>query len=187
MRNVFLSAVAGAALSLSQPAAAAVVTLAFTGTIGPITTPARLSGGAFDGSIRFDDTVPFATSPGLLIVRDGPLANSYQFGATPGAFLPASYRTTFNDSTFTFQGTSDEGASLTFNLLGNVNTGFSGTFSFAQGSDFAATGTATIAGASAVPEPASWTILIAGFGLVGVASRKGKGVRGREEARVVVA
>ena len=172
MKILAYGAALGAAMFVMQPAAAAIVTLDFTGTIGPITTPARLAGGAFDGLIRFDDAQPFAALAGTLIVRDGPLADTYRFGAAPGAFVPASYRTTFNDNVFAFQGTSDEGASLTFNLTGNRADGFSGTFAFARGSDFSAVGTATVAGASAVPEPASWTILIAGFGALGCFARR---------------
>jgi PEP-CTERM motif len=87
-------------------------------------------------------------------------------------------------------------APLSYSFNPNPNDFGFGRFDFAQSHDnrqsfvYAASGellatSVTIAalGTGAVPEPASWMLMIAGFGLVGGAMRRGKG-RQRQQAQI---
>jgi hypothetical protein len=161
-----------ASLFLGQSASAALVSLTFDGQIGPMTIPATLNGGNFDGTIQFDDAQPFPNLPATLTVLNGPLGDTYSFGAAPGAFVPSAYRVTYNPGSFQFQGTSDDGASLTFDLMGRGNGAYAGSFAFARGSDFSAVGNATIGSIAAVPETATWMMMILGLGIVGGVLRR---------------
>jgi PEP-CTERM motif len=123
---------------------------------------------------------------------------AFEANVTP-QFITQRYIGDQTSSRQSFLSTTDYTSSLNYSFLPGENIAV-GTFLFAQedrrgggiypvyasGQLYANSVTIALfsAGAGAVPEPASWMLMIAGFGLVGGAMRRGKG-RQRQPSRTV--
>jgi hypothetical protein len=178
---------ATASLAITGAANAATLTGTFSTALFGVTssTPAIAAGSTFSNAIGFVSS----TSDGFAPITLGTVVNFAPVTATNGQLV------TFTSAFGSFSGLLSNlatapapNAVVSFDSLGTFTPG--GTLSaFASGGalltvSFTQTGTLvagrpapSISGSwtlatTAVPEPASWAMLIAGFGLVGVASRR---------------
>lgn len=140
----------------------------------------------------------FTSVTGLNGTMNGTLTFATVEGATIAQSLPNFF--VFNDGrggTFNFSATSVQTASFSnipnvsssvgLYILGNVANAFQGftptpgsltlSFNSTGGSPYSASATLSVppAGAGAVPEPASWAMMITGFGMAGWAMRRRRG------------
>ena len=126
-------------------------------------------------------TLSFSTAEGTTIAQS--LANFFVFNDGRGGtynFSPTSVLTT------SFSNVPNVSSSIGLYILGNVADAFQGftptpgsltlSFNSTGGSPYSASATLSVppAGAGAVPEPASWALMIGGFGMVGGAMRRRK-------------
>jgi hypothetical protein len=127
--------------------------------------------GAMNGSVEFSRTINAVlaqTLTDLFVFSDGD-DGSYNFSGTSVQTL------TFDDK----PGVATSGSFNVFGSLLNTSRGVSATaatlriaFSSTGGAPYSSSGTLSIGGmAAAVPEPATWAMLLVGFGMVGAAAR----------------
>lgn len=143
-------------------------TTTFTLPTGSIGSTLSLTGFASDDrAVAFLNGIPFAA---VGIFGDTLLG---QFIFTPGGTaVPLTFVN--NGTNFTTPLTLFGTNTLTF-IVNNTNDGIRG--STLTGGPSSLFGTVTINAAAAVPEPASWGLMIAGFGLAGAALRRRAKVR----------
>ncbi|KAB7647476.1 PEPxxWA-CTERM sorting domain-containing protein [Polymorphobacter fuscus] len=186
MRNKFLSAaILGAAL-LASPSVAA-TTIVGSAAVSIVGVAASTS--SIDVGTTFTNTLfsVVGSATGDLAPVQGQNLNLSPLTASVGQVF--TFTSSFGDFTGTVNSASAQGTPDnrtvnayvlgTFTPMGSL-AGFlagpaSATFAFTQtGSDLATSGSFTFASppSGAVPEPASWAMLITGFGLVGIASRR---------------
>ncbi len=130
----------------------------------------------FSGTMTFTLLVP-------QLGMSGPSTNALTvnfidalFIASPGASAPTLQSSSSSGSVITY--TSDF-ADLTTFTAADFALSFSGSSKVLNMAglrlpNFQVSGTGTFAGESAVPEPASWALMLGGFGLMGAAMRSGR-------------
>lgn len=202
-----LGVFAAAMVAVTSPALAVQIpdgTAAFVSLFSPtvnIATPTKTVG-------FFGSTFEIGGNGGFSTVGNtfGTLAGTLNFSSVVGTTLSQSIANffTFNDGlggTFSFSldsvqtqsysvtpGVSQSFALYLLGTTNDVHLGYSATatsltltFNKTGNSAFSASGTLAIPPASLVPEPASWVMMLAGFGMIGGA------LRGRRKASVTFA
>jgi hypothetical protein len=124
-------------------------------------------------------TLSFAATEGTTINQA--LANFFVFNDGRGGFFNFSPTSVL---TQTYSYTPGVSSSVGLYILGNVADAFQGftptpsslslSFNSTGGSPYSASATLSVPPAGAVPEPASWALMIVGFGLIGGAMRRRK-------------
>jgi hypothetical protein len=182
--NILLAATALAA----TPASAALQTLNFSGSVlsvNPSIPSAVAVNDAVTMSVTFDDS--FEVEPGVFGISGPGAAFNFTAGSlvftlsdfidvdAPSPVIVFDYAGYTGLTEVFFTGFDGENFLVTgVNLLG-FDCPVAGCFLLATGPDLEnvyAAGTLTTESTGAVPEPASWAMLIAGFGLTGAAMRR---------------
>lgn len=189
-------AVALAMTPISQPAAAAIVGLDFSGVFtGSFSSPLVPNGTAFAGSLAYDSEAP-ATAVNAFDKRYsfvGPLTLTIGAVDYSGAFTAFASKSPFGpegigfslalpgNAIFTLNFANLSGVVVDFKLPasaaaypGLANAGLSN--AQFQGNFGTAAVTASALSPSAVPEAATWVMMIAGFGAAGTAMRRRRSV-----------
>jgi len=178
--NILLAAAALAA----TPASAALDTANFSGTINELPDPNNTFGLAVGQSVTMSviyDTSVFS-EPGVFLI-DGP-GEAINFTVGSQIFTLADFNDEFDNGAPTlffnigftellYSGNNSNGYLVTGASL--ISPASSGTFFLSTGAGLEnvfAIGTLSADSTGAVPEPASWAMLIAGFGLTGTAMRR---------------
>lgn len=185
MRNmIFSAAVLGAALIASPSVAATVVGSAAVSMIGTAADTASIDVGT---TFTNTNTSIVGSATGDFAAAVGQNLTLSPISAIAGSAF--SFVSGFGNFTGTVQSTSSQGAPSnrtvnafvlgSFTPMGSLSAFMAGpasaTFAFTQtGVNQAVSGSFTFASppAGLVPEPASWAMLITGFGLVGAAARR---------------
>jgi hypothetical protein len=174
MRRIILALMAGAA-TIASPAVAA-TTVDFTASgittlVGPDAPPVTSANGTF----AYD----YAGGNALTLTAFSLNIGSAHFGL-------ADVASTFNSLNDALQigglangginnllgTTNDFTLSLTFNPL--TGSGSSGAFNFTTASTNSFFQSSSVSSAAAVPEPATWAMMLLGFGGIGFAMRRGR-------------
>ena len=184
MRGAILGVLAGSALAFSATAASASVTLGSTGSFCSTAgcTPGTASANVTDNvnipnKLTFDDTnasagsqtgwFDFFVTPAMLGTFTATVATNPASTVTLLELLTGSTDGTTQGTTLV---TSTPGTQLTWgNLTANTWYTFRYTASMSTAGDISGTGTFYPA---AVPEPATWALMLLGFGGIGFAMRR---------------